>query len=57
MKYLNSSFSVPALKAEDWERIFGEEYCTCEEYEISPYPTSDCYCQKCSRVIPEERLP
>jgi hypothetical protein len=24
MKYLNKSFTVLALKAEDWERIFGK---------------------------------
>ena len=29
MKYLNKKFSVPGLKAEDWERIFEKKSKCC----------------------------
>jgi len=44
MKYLSKSFTVPGLKAEDWERIFGNKKC---EFDI---------CDNCKFYISNGRL-
>lgn len=57
--FMKKSFSVP-IRNPLWENInwHDDEYCTCKTpYDIEKWDTPDCFCKKCGRVIPEEKLP